>query len=177
MSETLERDGLIQRFCDTYDCSHLDAVRFLTARNFNYEAACDQYGRYRKWREDNHDRFGTSLTGNIDDVCDIEEDVLTIHLVPIKNEDRTNVFWSIVSGIEVITRSRDRFTLEIDASKASLLNIDVKLISSTVKVLSDYYPERTQKIIIKGLSFVFRWVWNIVSLVIDERTRSKITFE
>jgi len=64
----------------------------------------------------------------------------------------------------------------IDREGVSMKNIDRRALGRTglVTMMQDFYAERLHKIYILHINWLFRMMWNIVSVFLSKRTKSKI---
>uniref|UniRef100_A0A7S2SFL2 CRAL-TRIO domain-containing protein n=3 Tax=Sar TaxID=2698737 RepID=A0A7S2SFL2_9STRA len=69
---------------------------------------------------------------------------------------------------------REDFTGIIDMKGWSFKNFSLPITRLLISILQDFYPERLGRIFVVNAPMMFSAVWNIVSPLLDERTKMKI---
>jgi hypothetical protein len=164
---------LITKFCTECHTTPDVAKRFLTARHYDYIHAQIMHSAMVLWRDKNRDKFAETYTFS-EVTTENEHTILSIRLLDVVVLDPELVLWDIVCALEAALKLSDTIILRIDATHVGLTNFNRAAAEHIIKTMSDYYPERTSRIEITGLWRPYRWVWGLVSMVLDERTRAKV---
>jgi hypothetical protein len=64
----------------------------------------------------------------------------------------------------------------MDMKGMSYLKSDFRKIRQLVKLITAYFPERLGNCVVCNADTVTYWIWNIISPLIDKRTKSKVKF-
>jgi hypothetical protein len=122
--------------------------------------------------------------GNLNDIlnmlCFVNKNALMINYIYFKylgTETTYNyILMYITNNIDIILSKHSEFIVHVNMQKLSLGDIDKhqKFINNLSLVLKDRYPNKLLKCYIYKAPFMFKQIFNMISVFIDKETQEKI---
>jgi len=122
--------------------------------------------------------------GNLNDVlsklCFINKNALMLNYIYFKylaTETTYNyILMFITNNIDVILSKNNQFIVHVNMQKISLGDIDKHqaFINNLSLVLKEKYPNKLLKCYIHKTPFMFKQIFNVISVFIDKETQDKI---
>jgi hypothetical protein len=93
--------------------------------------------------------------------------------------DNNNILDYLIFVIENVLSNYEFFIIHVNISKLSLLEIEKNqdFIQNMSIILKEKFPDKLEVCIIYEGSFIFKQIYNFLSLFIDKKTLKKIKFQ
>ena len=93
--------------------------------------------------------------------------------------DNNNILDYLIFVIENVLSNYEFFIIHVNISKLSLLEIEKNqdFIQNMSIILKEKFPDKLEVCIIYEGSFIFKQIYNLLSLFIDKKTLKKIKFQ
>ncbi|KAL6077836.1 CRAL-TRIO domain-containing protein [Balamuthia mandrillaris] len=86
------------------------------------------------------------------------------------------IIYFLETACSMLQEPTDKFAVVADLSGVGYSNVDMPLSKEVLRILSDYYPERLGEAYFVNSPFIFKSIWNVLKVFLDEETRSKFKF-
>ena len=92
--------------------------------------------------------------------------------------DKNNILNYLIFIVDNVLKNYNTFIVHVDIEKLTLLEIDKNrdFVQSMSNVLKDRFPDKLEVCFIYESSFIFKQVYNLLSLFVDKKTLKKIKF-
>lgn len=92
--------------------------------------------------------------------------------------DKNNILNYLIFIVDNILKNYDTFIAHVNIEKLTLLDIDKNkdFVMGMSNTLKDRYPDKLEVCLIYECSFIFKQLYNVLSLFIDKKTLKKIKF-
>ena len=167
--------------------------RFCIARKYNVEAASTMLSDFITWRKE----YGVAnltletptvkseaatMKGYFLGYTKTNQPLIMVHggghdpaVSPVSSVKDFALFM-LEFAISHMPPGIEKFTLISDYSTFGYANLDNALLQEGATILQAYYPERLGDIYLTNYPFIMWGIWKVVSLWVDEKTRTKFHF-
>ena len=92
--------------------------------------------------------------------------------------DKNNILNYLIFIVENILKNYNTFIVHVNIEKLTLLDIDKNkdFVQDMSNTLKDRFPDKLEVCLIYEGSFIFKQLYNVLSLFIDKKTLKKIKF-
>jgi len=92
--------------------------------------------------------------------------------------DKNNILNYLIFIVENVLKNYNTFIVHVNIEKLTLLDIDKNkdFVQDMSNTLKDRFPDKLEVCLIYEGSFIFKQVYNLLSLFIDKKTLKKIKF-
>lgn len=92
--------------------------------------------------------------------------------------DKNSILNYLIFIVENVLKNYDTFIVHVNIEKLTLLEIDKNrdFIQNMSNILRDRFPDKLELCFIYEGSFIFKQVYNLLSLFVDKKTLKKIKF-
>eukprot|EP00761_Pharyngomonas_kirbyi_P014556 gb/GECH01014586.1/.p1 GENE.gb/GECH01014586.1/~~gb/GECH01014586.1/.p1 ORF type:complete len:276 (+),score=84.25 gb/GECH01014586.1/:1-828(+) len=175
------------------DLRRTSLYRFLVARQWDLNKACDMFRNYTEWRRE----LGVGNLTAEELAEELERDQglvsgrdklgnITMLVIPGKHDpkyDTQGILKLCVFTLEALWdlcedegNYEGQVTVLMDFNGWSLSNIDRQVDQAVLGAGQNYYPERLSRAILVNTPWYFRGAWNVVKNFMDRKTTDKIIF-
>jgi hypothetical protein len=92
--------------------------------------------------------------------------------------DKNNILNYLIFIVDNVLKNYDTFIVHVNIEKLTLLEIDKNrdFVQNMSNILRDRFPDKLEVCFIYEGSFIFKQVYNLLSLFVDKKTLKKIKF-
>lgn len=92
--------------------------------------------------------------------------------------DKNNILSYLIFIVENVLKNYNTFIVHVNIEKLTLLEIDKNrdFVQNMSNILRDRFPDKLELCFIYEGSFIFKQVYNLLSLFVDKKTLKKIKF-